>query len=144
MTIETGNYEYPGMFESYTGEKIEETPEQEVTFALGSKKLILTYNSETSRATSYIEKILSAKNREPEETTNLYREMLNYLQEQANNTKKPIFYTFTTKSKKLIAWAKEAGNSVFNWDESDIRMKGSNQHMFEVTIYPQNSEETIH
>ncbi|PJC53910.1 MAG: hypothetical protein CO029_00305 [Candidatus Magasanikbacteria bacterium CG_4_9_14_0_2_um_filter_41_10] len=124
--------------------EIEQSKEQEVIFSLGSKNLILTFHSEKSRATSYIERVGSIKDREEHETRILYGQAKSYLQDRANESNTPIFYSFTTRNKKLIAWAKKIGKEIFNWDESDITLKGSNQHMFESTIYPENKSEIIH
>lgn len=93
-----------------------------LTFILrkGDKSLVIGFDDESSTAATRLEKV-NAVSREPGATTELYREVINILQQLANDRGQPIGYSVLTSDSKMRLWFKdsEKGAGLFTWDVSE-------------------------
>jgi hypothetical protein len=104
----------------------------------GSKDIELRWDEETRTFGTYIH-ASNKRDRQPNETTEGYRQAVQVFQERANREEKPVTFQFSTSREILQKWAedpKKAGEIIGQWDE--IERKGKLK-MYKKFIYPTKS-----
>lgn len=85
---------------------------------------------------------INPENRQPNETTLLYKAMKQYLENLANQKGKPIEYKLLSTNPAMIQWADSMGNKIFNWQSTDVIPSDPYPplHVYETTIGTEQSD----
>ena len=102
----------------------------------GSKYLRVNIDDKSQRICTYV-RASRIKDKEPNETTIIYKAAYKLMQKYVDKKNKPFVYEFSSSSVKMQNWAVHAkkGKSIFNWERSQTTNTGT--LICTITITPQ-------